>query len=518
MFYWLHFFFSSTFLLVVGPASWKDRLITPRSSLRNGALPCVDEVWKRILDVLAGRCYCWLAWSLTCVKMAIVKAWRSVRLRMWSRLLLRVHIRVLSRALPMKPACNTYFTSASPGLRRNVATRRARWWWATPGRISRSTTRTPRRAHQVPWATPMWRLISLASCRWHASHRSTIVSWTSARFSTPRAWKGTFRPSRRTQSFISSWVGRTKLANSGARYLCKRPFFSPFSWSCQLNSCLQPCEAVSPPAWIGSRSVAWTGREGESSTTDAVGHDRVEGLLKLTQGFLSGRSRRSVTTWTTPIKSASTTLRQRHELSWSCRSNTSILPHGSGLVAQWVGDARDFTTCGREAGRLTAEEKGNQMIRDRVEAKRNLKIRFLFVQWSSHQARTWEICWFLPSFWFSGTSWDSGLGGIGRECAKLPLPMQLDAIARVDWLLKLSQRPSELKQPSPGDDVDDDVGGECGQCRNDGSSPGLISEEVCTHGASSVQQRGRAKPPCNPFSWCVSFVGRWTWSDKCEQR
>ena len=42
---------------------------------------------------------------------------------------------------------------------------------------------------------------------------------------------------------------------------------------------------------------------------------RVEGFLKLTQGSLSGRCRRSVTTWTTFIKSASTFLRQRHELS-----------------------------------------------------------------------------------------------------------------------------------------------------------------------------------------------------------
>ena len=186
---------------------------------------------------------------------------------------------------------NAKFTCGTPGLRRNLAPRRA---WMVVGNTLGAQIRIRQQRRRGAHFTG-----NLQGAFQSQKARSFHGFW--QRSSTPWAWTGTFRPSRWTQSLISSWVGRTKLANSGTRYLCRWPSPSPFrSWSCQSNICVLPHEAVSLPDELarGVSSGQWE-KANSHRRRSWTRSPALKGSSSRRRASLSWRSRRPVTTWTT---------------------------------------------------------------------------------------------------------------------------------------------------------------------------------------------------------------------------
>ena len=155
-----------------------------------------------------------------------------------------------------------------------------------------------------PMSNPTWRLISLPSGKLHSSRKSTMVSWLLARSATPRARTRTLRP------FFSDRCNPSLLPlELAGRYRLTRVLAS------RSGGASHPIAPVGRDLHSTAVCGSWAGELAGGSCrnnplpmqVDMIA--RVEGLLDVTQGSLSGRSRRSVTTWATSVKSAST-LRQ----------------------------------------------------------------------------------------------------------------------------------------------------------------------------------------------------------------
>ena len=149
-----------------------------------------------------------------------------------------------------------------------------------------------------------------------------------------------------------------------------------------------------------------------------------------------------VTTCTTPVKSAGTRLRQRHVCTLMMLSVEHKHPTARKVLRSEMKlmTLPKFTTFGCGVCRLMAEEESVQMLRDPVEAGAELEDLTSFcaviLSSSENMENMWVSTELLKLRHLVDSKWC-----IGRECAKLPSLMRLDAIARVDGLLELSQGP-----------------------------------------------------------------------------